>query len=208
MARGEDYWNRLAGNYDRSMLLFGRSIPRMAELAAEAVRGRERVLEVAAGTGLVTPSLARAAKSVVATDYAAAMVARVEARLRREGLENVRCEQADIYELTYEPASFDAVVAANVLHLVPDLEAALRALARVLKPGGILVTPTYCHDQTWLAAGVSRILALASFPGARRFNLGRLQRAIEASGRTITRTELLPGILPIAHVESRARGQD
>src|SRR5688572_26599207 len=96
---GRDYWERNAKRYDRSMMLLGRPIPRMVELAAEAVKGAGRVLEVAAGTGLVTTALARAAEKVVATDYAAEMVTRLEARVRAEGLTNVRCEQADIYAL-------------------------------------------------------------------------------------------------------------
>jgi hypothetical protein len=88
------------------------------------------VLEVAAGAGLVTPALARAAKGVVATDYAPAMIEALDARIRKEGLANVRCERADLYALRFESASFDAVVAANVLHLVPDLPGGVSALRR------------------------------------------------------------------------------
>ncbi len=68
------YWNRHARNYDRSMKLLGRPIPGMVARAAEAVRGTQRVLEVAAGTGLVTPALAREAGFVLATDYRVADV--------------------------------------------------------------------------------------------------------------------------------------
>ena len=45
--RNRDYWDRHARNYDRSMALLGRPIPRMVELAGEATRGLGRVLEVA-----------------------------------------------------------------------------------------------------------------------------------------------------------------
>ena len=71
------YWNRHAQNYGRSMRLLGRPIPRMCELASEAVAGHDRVLEIAAGTGLVTDALARRARRVIATDYAPAMVSMV-----------------------------------------------------------------------------------------------------------------------------------
>jgi phosphatidylethanolamine/phosphatidyl-N-methylethanolamine N-methyltransferase len=122
------YWDKHAKNYDRSMSLLGRPIPRMVELAGEATRGLGRVLEVAAGTGLVTPALAAGAEEVIATDYSAAMVAELERRVRGAGVANVRCEQADLYALRFDHGSFDAVVAANVLHLVPDLTGALAAL--------------------------------------------------------------------------------
>ena len=141
------YWERHAAKYDLSLRPLGRPLPRMLELVAEAVSGRTRVLEVAAGTGLVTPVLAKAAGEVVATDYAAAMVARLQTRVRDLGLGNVDCQRADIYALPFESASFDAVVAANILHLVPDFDAAIAALRRVLRPGGVIVAPTFCHDE-------------------------------------------------------------
>lgn len=200
-AKGRDYWDRHAKNYDRSMAILGGPIPRMVAFAAEAVRGSARVLEVAAGTGLVTTSLARSAGEVIATDYARAMVAALESRVKGEGLTNVRCEQADVYALRLEPASFDAVVAANVLHLVPDLDGALAALVRMLKPGGRLVVPTYCHDETPLSWLVSRLLAITGFPGHRRFTMQRLRAALEASGVHVTRAETLRGVIPIGYIE-------
>lgn len=197
------YWDGLAKTYDRSMTLLGRPMPRTIALTAEAVRGSARVLEVAAGTGLFTEALARSANEVVATDYAPAMVEALERRVRAAGLANVRCETADLYALPYAPGSFDAVVAANVLHLVPDLEGALAALRRGTKPGGLLVVPTFCHDETLRSRLFSRLMALTGFPGHRRFDTARLRAALEAAGATVTRVETIPGLLPIGYVEAR-----
>ncbi|MFZ5445115.1 MAG: class I SAM-dependent methyltransferase [Myxococcota bacterium] len=199
--RNRDYWDRHARNYDRSMALLGRPIPRMVELAGEATRGLGRVLEVAAGTGLVTPALAAGAGEVIATDYSASMVAALERRVRGAGVANVRCEQADLYALRFEDGSFDAVVAANVLHLVPDLPGALAALRRVTKKGGRIVVPTYCHDETAVSWVISRALAVTGFPGHRRFTAQSLIEAIEGANVSALRTELLPGLIPIAYVE-------
>lgn len=198
---GRKYWDTHAKNYDRSMALLGRPIPRMVELAGEGVRGVARVLEVAAGTGLVTPALAAAANDVVATDYSAAMVATLQRRVGDAGLTNVRFEQADLYALRFEPHTFDAVVAANVLHLVPDLRGALAALQRVTRPGGRIIVPTYCHDETALSWLVSRVLAVTGFPGHRRFTVQSLREAVEAAGVRVTRSETLPGLIPISYIE-------
>lgn len=195
------YWDKHAKNYDRSMSLLGRPIPRMVALAGEATRGLGRVLEVAAGTGLVTPALAAAAREVVATDYSAAMVAALERRVREAGVANVRCEQADLYALRFDDGSFDAVVAANVLHLVPDLPGALAALRRVVKPGGRVIVPTFCHDETALSWVVSRALAVTGFPGHRRFTASSLRQAVEDAGVRVARCEKLPGFIPIGYVE-------
>lgn len=173
----------------------------MLELAGAAVAGRACVLEVAAGTGIVTDVLARAAKQVIATDYAASMVEILDERIRELGHGNVRCEQADLYSLRFEPASFDAVVAANVLHLVPDLAGALAALRRVLKPGGRLVAPTFCHDETAVSLVVSRLLALSGFPGYRRFTARSLRESLEGAGVSVEAAETLPGLIPIGYVQ-------
>jgi ubiquinone/menaquinone biosynthesis C-methylase UbiE len=173
----------------------------MVELAGEATRGLGRVLEVAAGTGVVTPALASGAAEVIATDYSAAMVAALERRVRDAGVTNVRCEQADLYALRFDDGTFDAVVAANVLHLVPDLPGALAALRRLVKPGGRIVVPTFCHDETGLSWVVSRALAVTGFPGHRRFTAKSLQHAIKDAGIRVYRTETLPGLIPIAYVE-------
>lgn len=202
MTNGDrSYWDKHAKNYDRSMSLLGRPIPRMIELAGEATRGLGRMLEVAAGTGLVTQAIAAGAGEVVATDYSAAMVAALERRVRNAGLANVRCELADLYALRFGDGSFDAVVAANVLHLVPDLPGALAALRRAVKPGGRVVVPTFCHDETALSWIASRALAVTGFPGHRRFTAKSLRQAVEDAGIRVTRTELLPGLIPIGYVE-------
>lgn len=199
--RDRSYWDKHAKTYDRSMSLLGRPIPRMIELAGQAVYGLKHVLEVAAGTGLVTAGLAAGSDEVIATDYSGEMVAAVERRVREAGVTNVRCERADLYALRFDDATFDAVVAANVLHLVPDLPVALAALRRVLKPGGRVIVPTFCHDETVLSWVASRALAVTGFPGHRRFTAKSLQRAVEASGVRVSRVETLPGVIPIAYVE-------
>ena len=103
--------------------------------------------------------------------------------------------------MRYDDGSFDAVVAANVLHLVPDLPGALASLRRVVKPGGRLIVPTFCHDETALSWVVSRALAVTGFPGHRRFTAATLRREVETGGVRTTRMEVLPGLIPIGYVE-------
>ena len=197
----KEYWDRHARNYDASLRwVLGRPLPRMLELASAAVRGKLRVLEVAAGTGFVTSAIAQTSDSVVATDYAAAMVEALKQRVKRAGIENVTCEQADIYALPYPAGEFDTVVAANVLNLVPDLPAAIEALRKVTKPSGSLVVPTFCHDETRLSWLASRILAVSGFPGHRRFTMRSLRCALEENGVEVAHAELLSGLIPIGFV--------
>ena len=171
----------------------------MCERVARAVRGRERVLELAAGTGLVTRAIAPEVGQLLATDYSEAMVAKLRERAAGEGLENVSVEVLDVFELD-DAEGFDAIVAANVLHLLPDVDAALDRMKQALKPGGLLVVPTYCHAQNVLARSVSGVMGLVGFPGQRRLTLDSLEALIAQRGFQIKERELLSGLLPIGYV--------
>lgn len=200
------FWERNAARYDRSMGLLGGPLPRTVALVASAVSGATRVLEVASGTGLVSEAIAPVVGELLATDYAGAMVEKTRARVGH--LPNVRCEVRDLYALGEAEGSFDAVVAANVLHLLPDLAGGLAAMRRVLRPGGRLVVPTYCHAQDARARLVSAVLAMVSFPGQRRFDLVGLAAAVEAAGFAVDTRELVPGLLPIGFVAAVRAGDE
>ncbi len=199
--RDRQYWENHARGYDASLRVLAKPLPRMLELVAAACRAAGRVLELAAGTGLVTTAIASVAEQVTATDYSSSMVDMLRTRVQAAGASNVTCAQADIFALPYPPASFDVVVAANVLHLVPDLDAAIRAMLRVLRPEGKLVVPTFCHDETILSAVVSRLLSLTGFPGHRRFTGKSLRAALEQHGMRVTGYEVIGGLIPITYAE-------
>jgi phosphatidylethanolamine/phosphatidyl-N-methylethanolamine N-methyltransferase len=201
-SEGQSFWERNAARYDRSMRLFGGPLPRAIELAVAAVDGRRRVLEIACGTGLFSEALAPVVGELLSTDYAEAMVG--QARARAGTHPNARFSRRDLYALGEPHHSFDAVVAANVLHLLPDLEGGLRAMREVLAPGGLLVVPTYCHAEHWRSRAASAALAVVSFPGQRRFTLESLCQAVTNAGLDVEQTESIPGVLPIGVLVARA----
>jgi phosphatidylethanolamine/phosphatidyl-N-methylethanolamine N-methyltransferase len=202
--RDRDFWDRKAQQYDRvAKGVFGRPLPRVLELTANGISGADTVLEVAAGTGLMTAAIAPRVRRVVATDYADNMLEILRERMNSAGISNVEATNRDIYALGYPPGSFDVVIAGNVLHLVPDLERALDALCQVLRSAGKLITPTFVHDETALAWVASRVLAhVLGQPMHRRFTTASLRQALEQRGLRIVRAETIPGLIPIAYVES------
>ena len=181
-------------------VLIGRPMPRMCALIAEDLSGAERVLQVGADIGLVTVAAARVARLVVATNYSNARIGALRANLESAGIANVECQTRDIYALGFQPHSFDAVVAANVLHQAPDLPGAIAALRAMLRPGGKLLAPTVCDAQTWVSRVLSRLLALTRFPGYRRFTMESLGAALAGAGLSVTRQETIPGPIPIGFV--------
>lgn len=93
-----------------------------------------RVLEVGVGTGKNLPYYPEGA-TMTAVDLSAGMLWRALERKRQLGTEVSLC-QMDAQRLAFPDWSFDAVVATFVFCSVPDPVSGLRALKRVLKPGG------------------------------------------------------------------------
>lgn len=120
-------------------------VPLIFESHADDLVGRvvaaepSSVLEVAAGTGVVTRRLAAALPAtvdIVATDLNAPMLEHAAAiGVSRE----VTWQPADVYELPYEDDSFDVVVCQFGVMFFPDKSEAYREVARVLRPGGSFV---------------------------------------------------------------------
>lgn len=109
---------------------------RLPALEALAAARPRRVLEVGCGWGALARMIEdRTAAEVVATDLSPRMVELA----RGQGLD---ARPADVQALPFADASFDAAVAAWMLYHVPDLHRAVRELARVLVPGGVLVAVT------------------------------------------------------------------
>lgn len=198
-----NFWEQKAPHYDRIVKgWFGRPLSRAWELTAGAVSAEDTVLEVAAGTGLFTEVIARRARRVVATDYAENMLTILRERMTTAGISNVESAHSDIYALGYPANSFDVVVAANVLHIVPDLDRAIDALCRPLGPGGRLIAPTFVHGETMLSRAASFLLVrVLKQPMRRRLTTVLLAQALERHGLRIARAETIAGLIPIAYVE-------
>ena len=117
-------------------------VPLIFEPYAEDVARRvaalkpARVLETAAGTGVVTRVLARALPAgtqIIATDLNQAMLDRAAAVGTHQP---VRWQQADAMQLPFDAASFDVVVCQFGAMFFPDRAHAFSEARRVLRPGG------------------------------------------------------------------------
>jgi len=197
------FWKRHARRYDRVARLLNGRFDAMVDRAAELVGGSARVLEVAAGTGLVTQVLAGVADHIVATDMSDSMLEILRARMADARASNVEVRAADALALPFGDGEFDAVVAANVLHLLPDPAAALSEMRRVLRPGGVACVPTFCHAETTTAHIVSRLLRLGGFRVVTRFSGDRLGDLIHSAGFRVEHQERFPGVLPLWLVAGR-----
>jgi len=110
---------------------------REATMAAERIGGR--ILEVGVGTGISLPNYSDRTR-VVGVDLCEPMLRKAQERVAELGLSNVEgLAVMDAQRLAFPNGAFDVVVAQHVISTVPDPEASLDELARVLKPGGEIV---------------------------------------------------------------------
>ena len=116
----------------------------------------ERILEIGPGTGYYTLDLGEwvgVDGSLELFDIQQEMLDHSMRRAEERGLANVGATRGDAQDLPYGDDSFDAVVLTTVLGEIPDQEAALREIARVLAPGGRLVVGELFGDPHYVSPG-------------------------------------------------------
>jgi ubiquinone/menaquinone biosynthesis C-methylase UbiE len=125
----------------------------------------ERILEVGPGTGYYALPMARwlgPSGRLDVLDIQQEMLDHTLRRAAAEGIANIAAERADAREMPYEDATFDGAYLVTVLGEIPDQEAALRELRRVVKPGGRIVVGELFGDPHMVTSRALRDRAAAT----------------------------------------------
>ena len=167
--------------------IYGPATELMLDLAD--VRTGSRVLDVAAGTGDQTLFAARrvgANGCVLATDISADMLTAAAEAARKAGLTNVETHVMDAESLDLDADSFDAVICRLGLMLFSNPEKVLRAMRRVVRPGGKVAALVFStaekNPHQGIILGVARRFGSAPLP---LFSLGAsnvLENSFKDSG--------------------------
>lgn len=131
-------WDAAAASYEdtiekRTVFFVRGLLERLSE------RDREQVVDVACGTGIVTLALAEMGSRVFATDHSPAMVSRTQARVAERGFsERVTTGVGDAMNLDLPSGWGNAAVSNHGVIFCPDIDRAIREMARVTRPGGVV----------------------------------------------------------------------
>ena len=198
MEKSQTFWDKNAGRYDLFMRKDAAAYAQLYELLRPVVR-RKTVLELAAGTGLIAKNLVSSAKHIEATDASAEMVA--EARRGNQSAK-LHFSVQDMFRLPYADKSFDVVIVANALHIVPEPQKALSEIRRVLRDDGVLVAPTFTHaDNSFFGKVKGFFMKLAGFPLHSKWASEEYLAFLRENGWMVQKSTVLKASFPLAYAE-------
>ena len=116
------------------------------------LRGDEKVLDLACGTGDITFAEAAELKSgqAIGLDITHGMLKIAEAKRQSLNIRNVSYNRADIMQMPYLDNTFDVVTGGYALRNVPNLRGGIDEIKRVLKPGGKMYSLDFGHPDNKL----------------------------------------------------------
>ena len=164
----------IADRYDviTSVLSYGQDARWKAKLVSIAdVRPGERALDLAAGTGDIAFAIAARGANTIALDITHRMMQLAQAKTRhdpgRRSLGGGGFITGDMTNLPFRSSSFELVTTGYGLRNVPDLDAAIDEIARVLKPGGRVLSLDFNRPRNAIvrAAYLAYLTAVGSTLG-------------------------------------------
>jgi len=147
MDRSEKFWDRRASEYDRDEDKYEQTYHETIESTRAHLSPGDLVLDYACGTGIITNQLAPSAKEIHAIDISSKMLDVAQREARERGIDNVHYAQSTIFDSGYEKASFDAILAFNILHLLEDAQPVVQRTSKLLKLGGLFISATPCMGE-------------------------------------------------------------
>jgi ubiquinone/menaquinone biosynthesis C-methylase UbiE len=155
------YWDKHAAGYDRDMAFFDRHVfTDTRDWICSKATGQ--TLEVAIGTGLNITHYPDHVE-LTGVEWSPAMLDHARRRADQVG-RTVDLRPGDAQALDFPDTSFDTVVCTFSLCAIPDDHQAVTEMARVLRPGGLLLLADHVESTAWLARAAQRLLEVVTIP--------------------------------------------
>lgn len=193
-AKAAATYNAAADHFDDAPLAFWDRYGRRTVERLGLARGA-RVLDAGCGSGASAVPAAEQvgpAGRVIGVDLAEGLLRLAETKARDRGLRNMEFRCADMSALPFEDGQFDAVFCVFAIFFVPDMEAQVAELWRLVRPGGRLAVTTWgprflepASTLWWESVARERPDLQRSFSPWERINEPpALRRLLEAGGAT------------------------
>jgi SAM-dependent methyltransferase len=155
-------------------------------LARIEVHSQDRILDVAAGSALLSRALAARAKEVVAVDLTRAMLESGRRAAQREGISNIRFVEGAAESLPFADGEFDLAITRFSLHHIAEPQCAVDEMVRVTRGRGrVAIIDLFVSDDPQLARRTNDLERRRDASHARTLSWLELQAVLENSGATI-----------------------
>ena len=204
----KSYWDRVAERYIAGKIANVDAYAQTLRLAAAHLTPDMTGVEIGCGSGMTARRLSPSMGRLTATDISDGMIDHAR-RLHAEenGPANLDYAVATLDDL--KDRQVDAVLAFNVLHLLPDRDAALARIHAMLRPNGMLVSKTPCVGGAYQAmrAAIMPMQWLGKAPETLRyFTPAQLEASVRKAGFEILGTATLPRRPPARFIAARRLG--
>ena len=150
MAESDKFWDKTAERYAKSPVSDEATYQKKLAETQSFFTPNMRVLEFGCGTGTTAIHHAPHVQHIDAIDISENMLEIGRGKAREAGVENITFTRGTLTEFNAETGGLDAVLGLNVIHLLPDRQAVIAEVVRILKPGGIFVSSTVCLGNSYL----------------------------------------------------------
>lgn len=185
MGKKSSFWDRVADKYSKQPVADPESYQLKLKRTQELFTPESKVLEFGCGTGTTALIHAPHVKSILATDISEKMIEICNQKLADTDVTNVEFQQTTLEDLQVEPESFDVIMGHSILHLLPDMEAALARTFQLLKPGGVFVSSTVCMGES-MARMIIPFLTVGRwfgrFPYVKSLRISTLEQKVKDAG--------------------------
>jgi SAM-dependent methyltransferase len=129
-----------------------------ARLLDDGIPDEASIVEIGCGTGQMSLYLARGGRTVIGADLTRASLELGAAAAERFGVGQVRFVETDLMRPGLKGGAFDVVYCSGVLHHTPDPATAFARIARLARPGGVIVLGLY-NSLARLPLRLRRVIA-------------------------------------------------
>ncbi len=150
MTESDRFWDKVAERYAKRPVSDEATYQRKLTETQSFLTPDMRILEFGCGTGTTAISHAPHVQQVEAIDISENMLEIARRKASAAGAGNINFTRGTLADFNADTASFDVVLGLNVIHLLPDRQAVIAEVARILKPGGIFVSSTVCVGDSYL----------------------------------------------------------
>ena len=191
------FWDKVAILYDLFETIYNKKVYYgTGKKVSEFINHSDVVLECACGTGAITKYIVKKCKYIYATDFSDAMLKQTTKKCKN--YKNLTIEKADITNLKYKNNYFDAVVAGNVIHLLPEPTKAFNELKRVTKPNGKIIIPTYINASKWSTSLAVKFFEFLGANFKQQFDLESYKKFFQNLGYENVNYYVVEGRMPCA----------